>query len=46
MNDQMEIMRLRVLTWQDPGPGNGEPERIHVHVLQQLHVLLQIGQIQ
>jgi hypothetical protein len=43
----MELMvrESRVLTWQDPGPGNGEPERIHVHVLQQLHVFLQIGQI-
>ena len=34
-----------VLTWQDPGPGNWEPEGIHVHVLEELHVLLQIGQI-
>jgi hypothetical protein len=29
-----------VLTWQDPGPGNGEPEGVQVHVLEELHILL------
>ena len=29
-----------VLTWQDPGPSNGEPEGVHVHVLEELHIPL------
>lgn len=38
-------LNYSVLTWQDPSPCNGEPEGIHVHVLQELHILLQIGHI-